>query len=147
MGNFTSGTVLSEASQISSKQLKLPYLRQQTEITYVLSNWDKLLVFDHSDPVDHSEVIFLHYPMMQVLLRGSVRTSGVKSSSLDGEQPRSQQPRMSTMREIWMHVDLVRRRPLLPVRKDIKLDTPHHGTSWTHGEEEKDHNDQPKDEL
>ena len=36
------------------------------------------------------------------------------------------------------------RRPLLPVRK---LDTPHHWTSWNHGDEEKDHNDQPKDEL
>ena len=39
------------------------------------------------------------------------------------------------------------RRPLLPVRNDVKLDTPHHGTSWTHGDEEKDHNDQPKDKL
>ena len=87
--------------------------------------------------------------MMQVLLRGSVRTSGVKSSSLDGEQPRSQQLRMSTMRDLecaWIQLG---RRPLLPVRNDIKLDTPHHGTSWTHGDEEKDHDDQPiaKDEL
>ena len=34
-----------------------------------------------------------------------------------------------------------------PARNDVKLDTPHHGTSWTHGDEEKDHDDQPKDEL
>ena len=39
------------------------------------------------------------------------------------------------------------RRPLLPIQNDIKLDTPHHGTSWTHSDKEKDHNDQPKDEL
>ena len=39
------------------------------------------------------------------------------------------------------------RRPLLPVRNDVKLDTPHYGTSWTHGDEGKDHDDQPKDEL
>ena len=62
------------------------YIRQ-TENHYVLSNRDKLFVFNHSDLVDHSEVVFLHYPMMQVLLRGSVRTSGVTSNSLDGEQP------------------------------------------------------------
>ena len=46
-----------------------------------------------------------------------------------------------------MRVDSVREKTPLHVRNDIKLDTPHHGTSWTHGDEEKDHDGQPKDEL
>ena len=48
-----------EASQTSSKQLKvaIPTSGRQ-KITYVLSNRDKLFVFDHFDPVDHSEVVF-----------------------------------------------------------------------------------------
>ena len=58
-GNFTSGTAqsgsLTDVVQIT--QVAIPTSGRQ-KITYVLSNRDKLFVFDHSDPVDHSDVVF-----------------------------------------------------------------------------------------
>ena len=42
---------------IQTTQVAIPTSGRQ-KITYVLSNRDKLLVFNHSDPVDHNEVVF-----------------------------------------------------------------------------------------
>ena len=58
-GNFTSGTTQSGSltDVIQTTQVAVPTSSRQ-KITYVLSNRDKLFVFDYSDPVDHSEVAF-----------------------------------------------------------------------------------------
>ena len=101
-GNFKSGTAQSGslADVVQTTQVAIPTSGRQ-KITYVLSNRDKLFVLIILTRWTIVRLYFLHCPMMQVLLRGSVRTSSVTSSSLDREQPRSQQPKMSTMREIW----------------------------------------------
>ena len=58
-GNFTSGTAQSGSltDVVQTTQVTIPTSGRQ-KITYVLSNQDKLFVFDHSDPVNHSEVVF-----------------------------------------------------------------------------------------
>ena len=60
-GNFKSGTAQpgSLIDVVQTTQVAIPTSGRQ-KITYVLSNQDKLymFVFDHSDPVDHSEVVF-----------------------------------------------------------------------------------------
>ena len=101
-GNFTSGTAQSGSltDVVQTTQVTIPTSGRQ-KITYVLSNEISCLFLIILTWWTIVRLYFLHCPMMQVLLRGTVRTSGVTSSSLDGEQPRSQQPKMSTMREIW----------------------------------------------
>ena len=148
-GNFKSGTAQSGSlvDVVQTTQVAIPTSGRQ-KITYVLSNQDKLFVFDHSDPVDHSEVVFftLSYDagVAQRIHEDfwcDIKLTRWGAASIPTAQ---NEYHARDLERAWIQLG---RRPLLPVRNDVKLDTPHHRTSWTHGDEEKDHNDQPKDEL
>ena len=132
---------------VQTTQVAIPTSGRQ-KITYVLSNRDKLFDFDHSDPMDHSEVVFftLSYDagVAQRICEDFwcyiklTRWGAASIPTAQNEYP------ARDLEGAWIQLG---RRPLLPIRNDVKLETLHHGTSWTHGDEEKDHDDQLKDEL